>query len=270
MSGQILGDRYEVERQLGKKSGRWTLLARDLLTESPVVLKVVFLDENLEPDDLKLFKREIETLQSLSHPATPKYLGYFEIELPRDGRALALIQSYVPGKSLSQYMQEQRILSSTDAKQIAASALEILHYLHNHQPPIVHRDIKPSNLLLSTDAEAIATQVCLVDFGSVKSLTSSEATTFSIVGTEGYMPPEQVGRRAIVASDLYGLGMTLVAGMTGKEPHDLPRQGFQLDIDQVLTLEPRFSAWLKQMIEPDVIKRYRSASDALKGLARVD
>jgi len=268
MSGQILGDRYEVERQLGKKSGRWTLLARDLLTESPVVLKVLFLDENLEPDDLKLFKREVETLQALSHPSTPRYLGYFEIGLPRDGRALALIQSYLPGKSLSQYMQEQRILSPVEAKRIAASVLEILHYLHNHQPPIVHRDIKPSNLLLSNDAEAIAAHVCLVDFGSVKSLTSSDATTFSIVGTEGYMPPEQVGRRAIIASDLYSLGMTLVAGMAGKEPQDLPRQGFRLDIDQILTLEPLFSAWLKKMIEPDVIKRYRFASDALDGLAQ--
>ncbi|WP_448599902.1 serine/threonine protein kinase [Thermoleptolyngbya sp.] len=266
MSGQILGDRYEVEQQLGKQSGRWTLLARDLMTQELVILKVVFIDENLGPDDLKRFKREADALQVLAHPATPRYLGYFEIDLPRGGKALALIQTYLPGTSLAQYLKAKRTLSEAEAKQVARKALEILQYLHALQPPIVHRDIKSSNLLLSDDEGAIATQVSLIDFGSVKSLTPAEGTTFSIVGTEGYIAPEQIGRRAMTASDLYSLGVTLVTGMTGLEPLHLPHRGLRIDLDQCLQCSPEFSTWLKQMTEPDVTKRFRTADAALATL----
>ncbi|GAB4462917.1 MAG: hypothetical protein OHK0037_14590 [Elainellaceae cyanobacterium] len=266
MSGQILGDRYEVERQLGKKSGRWTLLARDLMTQEPVILKVVFIDENLGPDDLKLFKREADALQALAHPATPRYLGYFEIELPRGGKALALIQSYLPGLSLDAHLKAGHILSEAEAILVARRCLEILQYLHAHQPPIVHRDIKPSNLLLSEEEGAIASQVSLVDFGSVKSLAPAEGTTFSIVGTEGYIAPEQIGRRAMTASDLYSLGVTLVTGMTGLEPLNLPHRGYKIDLDQCLQTTPEFAAWLKQMTEPDITQRFRTADVALAAL----
>lgn len=71
MAGQILGDRYEVERQIGKQTGRWTLLARDLTTQERVVIKLLFLDDALEWDDLKLFEREVEILKSSSSRDSP-------------------------------------------------------------------------------------------------------------------------------------------------------------------------------------------------------
>ncbi|MGG6294708.1 serine/threonine protein kinase [Leptolyngbya sp. AN02str] len=266
MSGQILGDRYEVERQLGKKSGRWTLLAQDLMTDSPVILKLLFIDEHMEPDDLKLFKREVDTLQALAHPATPRYLGYFEIDLPNDGKALALIQSYMEGKSLQAYIDERHTLSEAEAIQVAKSILEILIHLHQQKPPIVHRDIKPSNILLSSHAAARISQVCLVDFGSVKSLAPSEGTTFSLVGTDGYIPPEQIGRRVVTASDLYSLGVTLVAAMTGFNPDAMPRRGFRIDLDQFTSFSPSWTNWLKKMIEPELMQRFRQADEALTAL----
>jgi len=266
MPGQILGDRYEVERQLGKKSGRWTLLARDLTTNSPVILKLLFIDEDTTEDDLKFFKREIETLQTLSHPATPKYLSYFEIELPM-GKALALIQSYIAGKSLDQCLKEGRKLTETEAIEVAKASLEILKYLHGHTPPIVHRDIKPSNIVLSAQPDQLVSQVYLVDFGSVKSLSSGgETTTFTLVGTDGYRPPEQIGRRAVRASDLYGLGSTLIAGISGIDASDLPRRGLKIDLEAVTSLSPNFTEWLKKMTAPELEKRFQSATEALEAL----
>ncbi|MBD2460001.1 serine/threonine protein kinase [Oscillatoria sp. FACHB-1407] len=267
MPGQILGDRYEVEQQLGKKSGRWTLLARDLTTETPVILKLLFIDDQTSQDDLRLFTREVDILQTLSHPATPKYLGYFEIDLPLDGKALALIQSYIEGKSLDQYLQEGRQLTEAEAKTIARSVLEILEYLHDHTPPIVHRDIKPSNILLASEGSDLTSHVALVDFGSVKSLSSSsDMTTFTLVGTDGYRPPEQIGRRAVRASDLYSLGATLVTGITGIHADKLPRRGLRIDLENCLETSSGFNGWLRKMIEPELEKRFKSAQEAYSAL----
>ncbi|HEY9908161.1 MAG TPA: serine/threonine-protein kinase [Thermosynechococcaceae cyanobacterium] len=259
MAGQILGDRYQVERQIGKQAGRWTLLARDLTTQEQVVIKLLFLDEQVEWDDLKLFEREVEILKSLSHPLIPRYLGFFEHQLPND-KALALIQTYVEGKSLEQCMQQGRMFSEAETKQLAKALLNILVYLHGRQPAIVHRDIKPSNILLSNR------QAYLVDFGSVKAVSGSDSTAFTVVGTYGYMPPEQFSGRAVPASDLYSLGATLVALLTGTHPSSLPRRGVRLDVQQIPNLSPEFAEWLGWLTAPTLDQRVKSAQEALQAL----
>jgi serine/threonine protein kinase len=260
MSGQILGDRYEVERQIGKQTGRWTLLARDMQTQERVVIKLLFLDEHVEWDDLKLFEREVEILKSLNHPCIPRYLGYFEHDLLND-RALALIQTYVEGKSLEQCLQQGRIFTEAETRQIAKALLHILLYLQGRKPPIVHRDIKPSNILLANR------QAYLVDFGSVKATKGTgDTTSFTMVGTYGYMPPEQFSGRALPASDLYSLGATLIALMTGTHPSSLPRKGAKLDFDKIANLSPDFADWLGWLTEPNLEQRAKSAQEALKAL----
>ena len=260
MAGQILGDRYEVERQIGKQTGRWTLLARDLQTQERVVIKLLFLDEALEWDDLKLFEREVETLKALSHPSIPRYLSFFEHQLPND-KALALIQTYVEGKSLEQCLQEQRVFTEAETKQLAKALLRILLYLHGQQPPIVHRDIKPSNILLANR------QAYLVDFGSVKSLkVSGDTSAFTVVGTYGYMPPEQFSGRAIPASDLYSLGATLTTMLAGTHPSSLPHKGMKLDFENIANLSPAYAEWLGWLTDPNLEHRAKSAQEALTAL----
>ncbi len=270
MAGQILGDRYRIEQQLGKNMGRWTLLAKDLVTEDNVVLKLLVIDDDLHPNDLKLFIREAETLKALDHPATPRYVGHLEIDLPKGEKAIALIQTYVEGKSLEQCIREGRVFSEQAARRLAHEVLTILVYLHDHQPPIVHRDIKPSNILLvqSSDPEQSAT-VYLVDFGSVKSLSSQDNTSFTVVGTNGYMPPEQMGGRAVTASDLYSLGITLATALTGLMATQLPTQGLQIDFNVMAGLDPTFVQWLKQMTEPMLDQRFETARDALDALEKL-
>ncbi|MGB3517283.1 MAG: serine/threonine-protein kinase [Elainellaceae cyanobacterium] len=266
MAGQILGDRYEVQQQLGKKSGRWTLLARDLTNEALVILKLVFVDDELKPDDLKLFKREAEALKSLKHPSTPEYLGSFEMDLPMNGKAMALVQSYIQGKSLDSYLKEGRNFTERESKRIAREVLKILEYLHSRQPPIIHRDIKPSNVLLVTQPGRSKIQVFLVDFGSVKSLSASENTSLTLVGTRGYMPPEQVGGRTVRASDIYGLGVTLVTCLTGIEPSEIPSRGMRLEFETITDLSPDFTTWLKKMVHPALDRRFATSEEAMEAL----
>lgn len=259
MAGQILGDRYQVERQLGTQTGRWTLLTRDLQTQERVVIKLLFVDDQVEWDDLKLFEREVEILKSLSHPSIPRYLGYFEQELP-NAKALALIQTYVDGKSLEQCLQQGRLFNEAEAKQLAKALLTILAYLHGRQPPIIHRDIKPSNILLANR------QLYLVDFGSVKQVTGNDSTAFTVVGTYGYMPPEQFSGRAIPPSDLYSLAATLLAMITGTHPSSLPRTGTRVNFSQISQISPQFADWLGWLYEANLDRRARSVQEALHAL----
>ncbi|MEG3988068.1 hypothetical protein QUA13_13120 [Microcoleus sp. S28C3] len=98
MIAKVLAERYEVQGQLGKQTGRQTLLARDLQTQELVVIKQLFLGNDFEWQDLNLFEREAETLKKLDHPAIPRYLDYLEIDEP-DSKGFALIQTYVEGKT---------------------------------------------------------------------------------------------------------------------------------------------------------------------------
>ncbi|MEM6427042.1 MAG: serine/threonine-protein kinase [Cyanobacteria bacterium P01_D01_bin.128] len=266
MPGQILGKRYEVEKQLGRTSGRWTMLATDLQQNRPVVLKLLFIDDHLEANDLRLFKREVETLKLLNHPATSQYLDYFELDMPGDGgKALALVEGYIQGTSLDAYIQRGRVFNESEAKYILIKSLEILIYLHSQTPPIVHRDIRPSNLLLVPVSGSKEPKVHIVDFGSVKSL-NNPSTTFTVLGSNSYMSPEQMGGRALAISDLYSLGATLIHGITGKSPDTLRGSGTKIKFESAIALSEDFAQWLKQLVAPSIEKRWSSAQAALDGL----
>lgn len=265
--GELFGERYRIERLLGKRSGRRTYLARDLKTMQPVVIKRLIFGEDFEWDDLKLFEREAAVLRSLSHPAIPRYLDYFELDLPT-GKGFALVQEYINAPSLAAQMEAQRSFEEAEMVALAQSILEILIYLHDHDPPVIHRDIKPSNLLLREGFDSDMGQVYLVDFGSVQTALASSSHTMTVVGTYGYMPPEQFGSRTVPASDLYSLGATLISLITGQQPADLPQVDQQLEFTPLTPLSPGVRRWLQRMVHPSLSRRFGSAREALQALAQ--
>jgi serine/threonine protein kinase len=257
MAKEIFSSRYEVQQQLGKKAGRRTLLARDLITQELAIVKLLTFGGDFEWDDLKLFEREAETLKSLSHPLIPRYLDYFDVNLPTI-KGFALVQSYIPAQTLEQYLQTGRTFTEAEIKQIAKAILEILIYLHGLHPPVIHRDIERSGNSVG--------QVYLVDFGSVQTVLATEGSTRTVVGTYGYMPLEQFGGRTVAASDIYSLGATLIYLATGIQPADLPQKDFRIQFEQAANLSPDFSNWLRRLIEPNLEKRVSSALEALQAL----
>ncbi len=265
MASQVLGDRYEIQQQLGRNAGRRTLLARDSQTQELVVIKLLSFGSDFEWDDLKLFEREAETLKALSHPAIPRYLDYVELNTD-NGKGFALVQTYVEGQSLEEHLKAGRSFSEPEVRQLAKDLLEILVYLHGRQPPVIHRDIKPSNILLTNRSGNSVGQVYLVDFGSVQTRAGSVGKTFTVVGTYGYMPQEQFGGRTVPASDLYSLGATLITLVTGTHPADLPQQDFRIKFEQATALGPAFANWLKWMTQPSLDRRFTSAQEALQAL----
>jgi len=265
MASKILKERYVIQKQLSKNAGRRTLLARDLHTQQLVAIKLLIFGEDFHWDNLKLFEREAQTLQLLSHPAIPRYLDYFDVDTPT-GKGFALVQSYIPAKSLEEWLKSGRTFSEAEIKQLAKALLEILRYLHGQQPQVIHRDIKPSNILLANRSGNSVGDVYLVDFGSVQTLAARKGSTITVVGTYGYMPPEQFGGRNGPASDIYSLGATLIYLATGRHPAELSQDNVQIQFESIVNLNPDLIDWLKWMTQPSLNRRLASAGEALKAL----
>lgn len=262
--GPIWHQRYRPERRLSKRSGRHTYLAQDLLTSEQVVIKLLLFGPDFDWADLKLFEREAQILQTLSHPAIPQYRDHFEISL-EGGRGLALVQTYIDAPSLQEWMEQGRRFAEPEVRDLAQKLLRILVYLHELHPPVIHRDLKPSNILLGSDQ-----QVYLVDFGSVQAAAPREQGSYTVVGSYGYMPLEQFGGRTVPASDLYSLGATLIHLLTGQHPADLPQEGSRIAFEQAVHLSPPFRDWLRWMTEPLAADRPASARQALEALEHLD
>ncbi|MDA0268933.1 MAG: serine/threonine-protein kinase [Cyanobacteria bacterium] len=278
-SGQRLGDRYEVRQLLGKNTGRRTFLADDRLQGRPVVVKLLLFGEAFSWADLRLFQREAAVLKALDHGAIPNYLDDFEVDRP-DCQGFALVQDYVAAPSLEDQVRQGRTFTEIDLQAMAARLLDILAYLHQQSPPLIHRDLKPSNILLAKidrqpPATATATApglgpLYLVDFGSVQGASAPALGTITVVGTYGYMPPEQFGGRAVPASDLYSLGATLIYLATGQHPSELPQQSMRLQFEPLARhLSPGFRQWLRSLVEPDMDQRPATAALALEALHRL-
>lgn len=264
-SQEILGGKYEIQRRLASKGGRKTLLARDVTDEKLVVIKLLTFGNDVSWEDLKLFEREAETLKLISHKFIPSYIDYFELELEHN-KGFALVQAYIDALSVEEQVQAGRSFSEAEVKELAMALLKILDYLHTRQPSIIHRDIKPSNILLGERSGNSVGDIYLVDFGSVQNLATKKSGTITVVGTYGYMPPEQFGGRAKSASDLYSLGATLIYLITGQHPADLPENDLKIEFEHLVNISPGLINWLKKMTEPSLSKRYQSAKKALQEL----
>jgi serine/threonine protein kinase len=167
-----------------------------------------------------------------------------------------------PGDNLRDLVARRR-LSQLELRDVLIRCLEILDYLHTRSPVVIHRDLKPSNIVRAPDGK-----IALVDFGGVLD-AARERGGSTIVGTFGYMAPEQLHGQATPATDLYALGATIVALAGGVEPEDVPRKGLRMDLDRHLpSLDPGFRAALTAMTDPDPDRRPQRARDVVALLAR--
>ncbi|MGA9378199.1 MAG: serine/threonine-protein kinase, partial [Phormidium sp.] len=261
---QIYSDRYKLKQQLAKNAGRQTWLAEDILAESKklVIVKLLAVSPQTDWQEIKLFEREAQVLANLNHPKIPQYLDYFSIDEQASSGLLwfGLVQHYIPGISLQEMLNQGRKFYPPEVRSLAIQILEILIYLHELSPPVLHRDIKPSNLILGKDRK-----IYLVDFGAVQDKAKAEGVTFTVVGTNGYVPPEQLWGKAVPASDLYGLGATLIHLLTGISPADLTQQ-MQIKFTDKIVLSPGFNCWLEKLTASAAEKRFNSAREALKAL----
>jgi len=268
-AGSLLVERYLIQGILGIGGMSSVYRARDM--HFPNVTKLVavkeMINKALDPivrsTIVRNFEREANLLASLDHRAIPRIYDYFTV----NERSYLIIE-FVNGSDLeaiihnsNEFISEDRIL------RWAIELCDVLSYLHNHKPePIIFRDMKPSNVMINSQDHVV-----LVDFGIAKPFQVGKRGT--MIGTEGYSPPEQYRGDATPLADLYALGATIHHAVTRRDPRlEAP---FSFAERPVRQINPNVSQVLENVInkalEYDPDDRYESAEEmksALMGVAQ--
>jgi len=236
--GSVLARRYEILKVLGHGGMSTVYAARDLRFSGAV--KVAAVKEMAEfagsqPERmraLELFEREANLLAALNHPAIPKVYDYFS-----ESKRAYLVIEFIDGQDLETLIsQSGDPISESRVVSWAIQVCEVLTYLHNREPkPIIFRDMKPSNVMLTRDG-----RIMLIDFGIAKIFQASHKGT--MIGTEGYAPPEQYRGLAEPRGDLYALGAMIHHLLTRSDPR----------LEAPFTFHERLPRQLNPQVSPSV------------------
>ena len=207
--GSLLHNRYRIISILAQGGMGAIYQAHDeRLGVNVAVKENLFTSEEFS----RQFHTEATILASLRHTNLPRVTDHFSL----DDKGQYLVMDYIQGEDLRERLSVQDCLPEHEVINIGLAICNALSYLHQCQPPIIHRDIKPGNIKISPDGN-----VFLVDFGLAKVAHEGQATLIGAQAlTPGYSPPEQYGQGTEPRSDIYSLGATLYAALTGKVPED--------------------------------------------------
>jgi outer membrane protein assembly factor BamB/tRNA A-37 threonylcarbamoyl transferase component Bud32 len=236
-SGVTLQDRYLILGILGSGGMSSVYKGRDL--HFPNVTKLVAVKEmvNMAADPtmyemvVRNFEREADLLATLSHPAIPRIYDYFT----QDDSSF-LVMEFIEGKDLEAILRDtEGFLPEKQVIEWAIELCDVLAYLHNHQPqPVIFRDMKPSNVMVDKHGH-----IYLIDFGIARVFQPGQKGT--MIGTEGYSPPEQYRGEASPQGDIYAMGATLHHLLTKRDPRAEPPFTFTdrpiRDINEIVSVE---------------------------------
>jgi len=231
--------RYVLVRKLGDGAQGDTFEGVDKREGKLVAVKRFSVKGASKWKDVGLAEREARVLASLSHPTVPKYIDHFE-----ENGTLYLVMEKIEGESLAARRKRAARFGEDDAIRLLRDAAAMFEHIH---PKIVHRDLKPGNVIRKPDGS-----YAFVDFGAVRDRLRTDGGS-TIVGTFGFMAPEQFQGRAQPASDVFGIGATIVAMLTGIDPEDLPHKGLRIDVRAALKgkVSDELVTTLEQMTDPD-------------------
>ncbi len=226
-----LGDRYVIEGLLGKGEFGAVYMVRERdKTHSVFALKEVI---NPNKGDRERIAFEGEVLKRLRHRALPRV--YYSFENDKLKRVY-LLMDYIEGRNLDVLRAEQpeKCFPLSLTLVLLSPIVDALVYLHSQHPPIVHRDIKPANVIIPTQGN----EAILADFGSAKEYVPSTGTNMLDRRSPGYAAPELYRKGTNPSTDIYSLGATLYALLTGVVPVNAPFRVLEILNARVDPLKP--------------------------------
>jgi serine/threonine protein kinase/beta-lactam-binding protein with PASTA domain len=267
----VLNDRYEIQNRIGRGGMADVFLARDVLLDRPVAIKVLFPEFATDPNFVERFRREAQSAANLNHPNIVSVYDWGKYS-----NTYFMAMEYVQGRTLADILRANGHVSSVQAAEIASEVSAALSFAH--KGGVVHRDIKPANILIGS-----AGQVKVADFGIARAMnapTESNLTQVgSVMGTATYFSPEQAqGAQPDPRSDLYSLGIVLYEMVAGKPPftgdnpvgiaykqvHDAPKP-----LNQLVADVPRpFEAIVAKLLAKNPDLRYPDADAVRDDLRR--
>ena len=272
----LLGDRYRAIKPIGQGSFGKTFLAVDEYKPSlPRCVIKQFFPKN-SANALKaaeLFRREAIRLDELGqHPQIPELMAHFQ-----QGEQQYLVQEFIDGQNLEQELVANGTFTENQIQELLWDLLSVLEFVHERQ--VIHRDIKPENIIrrnsitLPDGGGENKGQLVLVDFGASKVITNSSlGKTGTMIGSAGYVAPEQLAGKAAPASDFYSLGVTCIYLLTQVAPFELFdvlegqwvwRQYLQSNISEDL------GRVIDQLLAPNINERYQFVEQVLKELESI-
>ncbi|BDA66594.1 serine/threonine protein kinase [Rivularia sp. IAM M-261] len=265
--GEVLQGHYQVISQLGGGGFGDTFLAIDTskFNRQCVVKRLKPQNQSTMQWVEQAFEREARMLEALGrHPRIPDLLGFFQ-----EQQEFFLVQEFISGSNLRAHLIRGQQWDENRVIFILQNILEVLEFVHQHG--VVHRDIKPDNLILQNPNN----QIVLIDFGAVKQISTQVfntqgqvASTTYVVGTQGYMPIEQMRGHPMLCSDIYAVGMIGIEALTGVFPHELGTDPNTFEViwrPRVLVSED-FARVLSTMTAYHPSQRYQNATLALQAI----
>lgn len=206
--GKRVNDRYKLLKMVGGGGMANVYLARDMILDRDVALKILRMDFNNDDEFIKRFNREAQSATSLAHP---NIVSIYDVG--EDGDIYYIVMEYVEGMTLKQYIQKNDPIPIETALDIMKQITAAIS--HAHQNGIIHRDIKPQNILIDHEGN-----IKITDFGIAIALSSTNITqTNAVLGSVHYLSPEQArGGMANKKSDIYSLGIVMFELFTGRLP----------------------------------------------------
>lgn len=254
--GQAVG-KYKILAPLGSGGFGTVYLAQDTWLDKKVAIKVPHRQQNL---DLGELLHEPRLLGSLSHPNIVSVLTAEK----QDG-VFFIVMEYVAGETLETIIAREGALDLTRALDVTVQIANAVDYAHRQN--VIHRDLRPGNVLVNEQG-----LVKVADFGTSRVLEIAAHGT-TVIGSPPYMAPEQFHGKAVFASDLYSLGVTMYQMLTGNLPYETPTPA---DLARLMTGElvtpprtrnPKLPKPVNDIVmramAPDVSARYQRASDLL-------
>lgn len=208
--GKTLNGRYKIHSLLGSGGMASVYLAKDLILDRYVAVKVLRTDFHQSPDAMRRFRREALSATQLTHP---NIVGVYDVG--EAGGTNYIVMEYVQGTDLKEYIHQNGPLHPIEAVRIMMQIVSAIATAHQNR--IIHRDIKPQNILIDRKGN-----VKITDFGIAIALSETSLTqTNTLLGSVHYLSPEQArGGMATVRTDIYALGIVLYELLTGHVPFD--------------------------------------------------